>query len=85
MSGDYVQCSGCKGLALRSPDQQGHPWGWFSISINTPKKGNKGYEWVGVYCSVECIKDDMTRIESIEASHDDNYDEPSFIGRQQPA
>jgi hypothetical protein len=79
MPGDYVQCNKCKGLAVRSPDQQGHPYGWFSVSINVPKgKNGKGYEWVGVYCSYDCLAGDLQRIEKAEENHPD-YDAPHFL------
>lgn len=78
MPGDYVQCKGCNGLALRSPDQQGRPYGWLSLSINVPRKNGKGYEWIGVYCSYDCLVKRLPDIEKAEETHED-YDAPHFI------
>lgn len=75
---DYVQCKGCGGLALRSPDQLGRPWGWLSLSINVPKKGGKGYDWIGVFCSVDCLEDSLDKIEDSTDKYPD-HDPPQFL------
>jgi hypothetical protein len=77
---DYVQCKGCGGLSLRSPDQLGHPYGWISLSINTPKKivTGKGYDWIGVFCSLSCLEDCLDAIEAKIDEYPD-YDQPQFL------
>jgi hypothetical protein len=77
---DYVQCKGCGGLSLRSPDQLGHPHGWLSLSINTPKKAatGKGYDWIGVYCSLACLEDSLDAIE-VKIGEYPDYDAPQYL------
>jgi hypothetical protein len=75
---EYVQCKGCGGLSTRSPDQMGHPWGWLSLSINIPKKAGKGYDWIGVYCSLACLEDSLDAIETSAGKYPD-YDSPQFL------
>lgn len=55
----FVTCGNC-GRSVIVPDPtEGHPYGWYSVSVGVPTWFNSGsgkpYRWIGVFCSVGCL------------------------------
>jgi len=54
-----VTCRACGRTLEISAPQAGHPYGWYSLSVNVPSHLNsvsgRPYRWVGLFCSVSCL------------------------------
>jgi hypothetical protein len=53
-----LTCKGCHRTAEVPIPQAGHPYGWYSLSVNLPEGLNndgKAYRWIGTFCSVGCL------------------------------
>jgi hypothetical protein len=54
-----VACRNCRRAGPASEPRSGHPYGWYSLSVNIPPEldhtGNKPYRWVGLFCSIGCL------------------------------
>jgi hypothetical protein len=55
-----MTCRGCdRTVEVPDPDNDGHPYGWYSLSVRMPLELNgltrKPFRWVGMFCSIECL------------------------------
>lgn len=71
-----VRCKSCgREVQVPSPDSEGHPYGWYSLSVGVPAwyntRSDKHYRWVGIYCSADCLGDGVgdVRAEEIKEGH----------------
>jgi hypothetical protein len=74
-----VSCRQCKKTAeTPSPNSEGHPYGWFYLTVNVPPWFNAGsgkpYRAVGLFCSALCLTAAMPQITSDEELHSHAYD-----------
>lgn len=63
-----IACRGC-GRTVEVPDpHEGHPYGWYSVSVNMPPALNSAsrrpYRWVGMFCSPACLAAHVPALES---------------------
>jgi hypothetical protein len=53
-----VHCRGCNREATTPNPAGGHPYGWYTLSVNVPPEvGSNGrpYIYIGLFCSVSCL------------------------------
>ena len=53
-----VHCRGCGRQTTAPNPAAGHPYGWYTLSVNTPPEvGSNGrpYIYIGLFCSVSCL------------------------------
>jgi hypothetical protein len=73
-----VTCRGC-GRTAECPDPaEGHPYGWYYLTVNVPPWFNsdseRNYRAIGLFCSVSCIARRMDAIRSDEELHRQAYE-----------
>jgi uncharacterized protein CbrC (UPF0167 family) len=59
VKGKTVHCRTCERAVEIPEPAQGHPYGWYSVSVSVPPWLNadsgKAYRWVGMFCSPSCL------------------------------
>lgn len=54
-----VTCGNCRRSVSVPDPNEGHPYGWYTVSVNVPAWFNpisgKPYRWIGLFCSVGCL------------------------------
>jgi hypothetical protein len=69
-------CSTCRREVEVPRPSGGHPYGWYSISVNVPPGFSfhgQPYRWVGLYCSAQCIADAMPYIKEMRAKFSKDF------------
>ena len=62
-------CASCLRTVEIPDPQDGHPHGWYSLSVLVPRalSNGRGYRWVGMYCTPKCLADGIPAIEQMRA------------------
>lgn len=55
----------CKTCGTLGPD---FPTGWYSLSVNDPQAPNGKYRYIGLFCSVVCLTEQLPEISRVEES-----------------
>jgi hypothetical protein len=54
-----VSCRTCGRTVTVQEPANGHPYGWYTLSVNVPPdmghKGEKFFRWLGMFCSIGCL------------------------------
>ena len=56
--GRRVHCRGCARQATTPAPAEGHPYGWYTLSVNVPPEiagGGRAYIYIGLFCSIGCL------------------------------
>jgi hypothetical protein len=74
-----VSCRYCKKQAQTpSPNAEGHPYGWFYLTVNVPPWFNsatgKHYRAIGLFCSAACLAATLPEITRDEELHRNAYE-----------
>jgi hypothetical protein len=73
-----VHCRTCQREVEVPEPQEGHPYGWYSVSVNTPPWLNgisgKAYRWVGMFCSPSCLTAHNSELTAQEALMREAYE-----------
>lgn len=74
-----VTCKGCKRTEqVPEPSAEGHPYGWFYLTVNVPPWFNSGtgrmYRSIGLFCSAVCLESSMPEIARDEEQHRHAYE-----------
>jgi hypothetical protein len=64
-----ITCRGCGGRAPRGAGSRS-PAGWYGLSVSLPEtmtsSRDRGYVWVGQFCSIACLDAAVPELEQAE-------------------
>jgi hypothetical protein len=71
--GSVITCKGCGGTSVR--DGSKSPDGWLSLTVSVPPSfSEKGYLWLGQYCSMACLASSVPELDRDEQLARQAYD-----------
>ena len=73
-----VTCRSCKREVEVPEPAEGHPHGWYYLTVGVPKwfnsRNGRCYRSVGLYCSADCLADGIAVIRSYERQEGQAYE-----------